>query len=571
MLAAEYLTRGMPRASKALVERWRDVREQAQSHTQRGRQGRVVDAARPNRPESIKEYVISNSRNITMGEFRKVVLKLNRILRANDLTITAEGSRISEWLGGSPFRVLNQKADIWRWIYEVLIPRSLEDPNAIYFPWPEYNGEIPPAAPESEGGIPANESPRIKAKMVGSEKIRFYDGDTLVWEMGTYPVRTANGDREEPMYGVVSTEGGYSRLLPMMREDKIVYIEEIWYSQAFEESPLCNMPAFRAEINGEEYQESYAQSFFEYGDEFISSFSDNQAVRLQHAYPKIVIDAIPCPGKGCKNGKVITRSPAGVETKTACSVCGGAGELTNIDPFGVIRRGRRAGSNQGSDTPVVEYITPPTDILSESYRVAFDMLLKGKQVMGLDLLGQEAESGTAKLYRLEDLEDMIQAYATFLLESVTNLLASVEAILVLNPAERQGATYDLPRSFSIQDNSDLAGEMTAVPVHLRKRLFLAMVDSMHDNDEKIRRIYDIASQAVPSMLYGEEEIKNYFAYGLIDLESIWMRENAVRIASGMNLPEDDSLAVSRLQETLQQEYERNQGSRAQTNPDPLEG
>lgn len=574
MRISDYITRGMPEMASPYFENWKIVRDQAATHTIRGRQSRIQDVKRPNRPTALKEYVSENARNITMGEFRLILLKLSRIIRSTDLRINIDSDPVKTWNSQKPFKILGQNRDIYDYIYEAIIYKSLVDPNAVLIPWPTQSSGIRPAAPVNLGGLPETELPLVEPLLIGSKDIRFRDSSTIVWELEEIQVDKGR----EMMYGFLSQEDGFYRLIPYKEDGKIRYRGELWFFKAFRSSPISLLPGFRVEADGVEYQESFAQPFFEYGDEFISAFGDNQAVRDQHAFPKVVIDEIPCPEKGCKNGYIVSYENGEEKKKTECAVCHGHGVITNLDPYQILRRKRVVGKDS-TPTPLMEYVTPPVEILKESFTVAFEMLKKGKQAIGLSLLGSEQESGIAKLYRLEDLEDLLQAYTGSMLIGIVSFLNSVDEIL--NPKyKEESISYVLPRSFALHNVADLSDILKGIPDSLRGRTYDNIVELLYEGDKAATIAHTTARIVEPLLMYSLEEVKNLFAIGLVTSESIYSRSHAEEFTkeylhgkypSGVDFEvASDPVNIAAIREQIKTAYVNSQTVEAQVGGDPTE-
>jgi hypothetical protein len=528
MTAEKYLESGMPAMDKSLYD---EVRDQASTHTQRGKQGRVLDSARPNRPDSIKDYVKANTRNITVAEFRKFIMKLSRIMKSNDLQIKYEGDKLSKFLEDNPFDVLGEKKDLWDFIYEKLIPFSFVDPNGALVVLPYWNGDIPPYMEVVDGGIPGNVIPNIAFHLISSKKIRYKSSGILVFEKGRNEAGT--------IYMVVD-EVGISLLEPFKELDKIKYRVVPWY-----DTPVfCSISLPGARVHDIEkdfeYKESFVQPFFEFADEFISTFADNQAVRVQHAYPKTIIDAIACPEQGCVSGYLKgQRNADGKPIK--CTNCDANGFVTNIDPYGVLRRPATLGEK--SPHPAIEYVFPPIESLRETFIVAFDMLSKGKQAIGLDLIGNETESGVAKKLRLEDFDDMLQALSIQVMNTICSALECAESILEPIETQRKGCEYQIPSSFNIQTASELNAEFNETHLSLRHSVYMSMVEvRTHGNHEAIEA-HKIALNAAPVIILTEDELRTRVASGLLSNYDLWLSSNALRIASKLYMEKSIPFSV----------------------------
>jgi hypothetical protein len=523
----------MPELPKEVTEVWTVVRDQAESHTTRDQGVRIMSKYRPNRTERVVEYQQANYRALSMGEFRKVKTKLSRVIRSNGVTVKAEGAKLAEWLASRPFLVLHQAADLWSWVYEEALSTSLEDPNAVCVPLPYYTENVAPAAPVEVGGLPENEIPKVQVEIVLSKDIRFISKDLLVWVVGTkYIDRRGYFD----IYMAVDKSGFY-QVIPELEKDKVVYTTELWYRHVTEGALFSIMPGNISRTGKWKYNESVAHPFFEYADEFIAVFQDSQSVSVEHIYPKTIVSGnLPCPEDGCINGKIKVTHGTGHELKV-CKTCKGTGEITNPGPFGYLKRPR---SEKDNAPPPIEYLYPSTEIVKISYDRAFDLLLKAKQSMGLDLIGQIAESGTAKLYRLEDLEDMIQAYAGGLFDMVRIVLERVEEILEINESERMGVSYTLPSTFNVSKSSvdTLSKEFKEAHQAVRLPILQQLVESKYGDDPEMKYKVEVAARAAVLFLSTNEEQQMAVGMGIAEADDILRAGMALGVIDTLTLTYD---------------------------------
>lgn len=515
MTAEDYLRFGMPTLSASASSVFREVREQALAHTSRGYKERILSKARPSRPESLKKYVLDNVRLITVGEFRKFLLKTSRLLKSNDLQVHAP-EQLLEW-SETAFTVGNKKSDLWTWIYQVLLPAGLKDPNGYVVPMPYWNKDIPPYRPTEDGGIPKNEQVKIDVRIIGSEKIHYVDIDILVWEHGKEVVNKV----EQTVYMCADVEG-FTLLRPSVVDNKLVYYAEPWYdTDGFMPEPLFgHLDA--------EHKESYIHSMFEYFDEFDSTFADNQAVRVQHAYPKVIMDQIPCPADGCKGtGKV--KSKDGV---IDCTTCKGSGYVQNPDVYSVLQRPARMPDETRTPAPPIEYIFPPTESLTITYEVAFDLLSKGNKTVGLDMMIDSAESGISKRHRLEDYDDMMQALAHGLMNCVVGVLESCASMLLIEDV----ISYTVPHSFNLQTVQELQEEFTKTHQSVRSDIYMAMVEMRTHGNAEAMKLHKLALNSSPLLVLTDDEVRMRLAAQIYTPFDVWFRDNVVRLAEGETTP-----------------------------------
>lgn len=538
MTAYDFLRAGMPGLPEELANRYKEVREQAHTHTMRGKQGRILDKVRPNRPASVNMYVKENVRNITMGEYRMILMKLSRIMKANDLRLIYEGEKLTEWVDSHPFEVLSSKRSVWDWVFEKVLPTSFKDPNALLIAEPYWIDNIPPAAPENEGGIPGTEIPKIRAKIIPSSHIRGRGSSFVAYMFDKIRVKNVSGVERDAEVIMAVDRMGFNLLVPRLdAAGALKYDLQLWFALN-DHFPVHALPGYRTDDeNGQnEYLESFVQTFFEYGDEFISSFSDNQGVRVQHIAPKYVVDGLQCQAKGCNGGQVKTKTG----TK-ACDECHGRGISFIIDPYAVMQRKQAMpGEEDKNNRPAIEMIGPPESAIRMGFDISFELLQKGKHSVGLELAGRENESAEAKKLRLEDQDDMIQAYSTLLMVTVSGFLASVEIILnSAKPSDSKGVEYSVPHTFMLQTAEQINQEFTGTHLSVRQSVFLALVEARTNGDSDMVEIYNIAKNICPWLLYTEAELQTRFASGVIDRFQVYLTAKVVGLVTDLYFGENN--------------------------------
>lgn len=434
----------------------------------------LFDIVRPNESDQIKDYRDNVRRDITSEGPHRWIQKVSRIFVEHGINVDEStlSDVLSDWLASKPFKVLGRNVELSTFMYDRLLPATIEDPNAVILPLPVVaeNILIPPQAPPEDGGLLETESVDVMTVMVPSFQIVFFNQNVFSWEAGQWVVDDKTGETM-PYYFIVDQEA-YYRYIPV-KEDrlrfdnrgglgnkKIYYQLQSWYFHELDILPICVLGGVLSKPGDIEfydtysmgdaanmlYYESFIRSYFELADEVTISFSDNQAVRLLHSYPKVVMAQIPCTNTDCKSGRIITYSGDGKkESVSACPVCKGKQFIDNPSPYGVLIRGDSAAMGGVADTrPTMEYITPPEAIIETSYKVPWDLLTRAKQSIGLDLLEDVAESGTAKRMRLEDLNDMLRSVSHNFHGVISRYLAYVEGLLVVDEDLRQEPRLTMP-------------------------------------------------------------------------------------------------------------------------------
>jgi hypothetical protein len=535
MIIAELLKRdpGLEQRPQA-GSLWESVRLQSESHTQRDPEREPIDIARPNEPDDIKLYRKAVKRQISKDGYSKFLTKTSRIFAEAEVDITEMSKALSDWLDSKPFKYQAKKMEVWPWVYRVLMPYCLEDPNAWLIPFPyAIDSDEPPIV-----AAKANERVPIKAKIVPCSDIWGLDHDHLVFEHGTEDV-----DKVEYPTAIGIDKFGYWLLRPrkakVEKKEFIEYYQEPWYiipnndTERIMGTPLVGVVSRHRNIW---YHESYIHAYYENGDEHAVAFSDSQAVRVRHSYPKMIMKEIPCVAEGCAAGKVKIQDrdgkPIGV---TNCTSCKGTGIVQDIGPYGVLFQ-------KSLDGGVAQYLVPPAEALKFTTEVAEMFLSKAHKAIGLDVLGNEVESGKAKEYRLEDVKDLLAMIATGIKETLSSFLMDCETLLQYTPGERKEPIVYLPTDFKLKDERILLENYNNSPEAERYPAFLEYINAKYDSEDMVRA-YKAAINLSWLTLKTTQEKAILVASGVVSLEELTLCElytrEAVNIGMAGNLPKGE--------------------------------
>lgn len=533
-------------------ESWAKVFKQAIQHTRRLDRIDLLDDNRPNESDAIKTYRNKIARRLTREGVYKFIAKKSRIYKNSGVNIdkNAISETLREWLDTKPFVQNGRRLTFAEYMYEIISMRAIEDANALHvaFPINPKNAMINPSAPVEIGGMTANESIGILPMVVPSKQRRLLNDDIVIfcageWEFGE------NDKHSEPYYFMADRFDWFIHYPVRYERGKPVYETTLWYNHNSGIVPaqsLAGMPTM--DENDQVYNESFLSSYFEYADEFVTAFSDSQAVRVQHSYPKTVIDQIPCPAN-CRNGKVVSLNADGTENVDKCTVCGGAGIITDLSPYNVIRRPQHqiGQPENASNNPVIEYVVPPDSILKFGYDVAFDLLEKGKKSIGLDLLESLSESGVAKEARLEDLIDMLTMIGNAEIYFMETFLAQCESLLVINPNDRIMPKIKHPESYAIKTQQMLLdAAKNTIPsdrVQKAKEYFKAS----YKGQDTLIRVMSLAHDYAPLLGVEGSELQTRlnFAYTPDDLvkadRAVWAFTKLSETYDNFMLMDDDRL------------------------------
>jgi hypothetical protein len=275
-----------------------------------------------------------------------------------------------EWLSTGPFRINENILTISEFMYQVVLPFMIEDPNGLLVPWPRISpgNNIPPAAPIEEGGLPQNQRVDVAVEIIPSERVVYLSEFIVAFNAGLWFVDSERKEKK-PYYKVIDRDGFYLYVPVKDGNNKIKYSLVVWYEHG--EKKIMTTAAggvitrFSSvdKVSGSvdaTYYESFLRPYFELADEVTVSFSDNQAVRNQHAYPKLVMGQIPCTNSECKSGTIRILDQEGKAIGVDnCSTCNGKGYIQNPGPYNVLVRESNL-MDEKDNGPTLEYVSPPS-------------------------------------------------------------------------------------------------------------------------------------------------------------------------------------------------------------------
>lgn len=494
---------------------WEAIYNQAIVHTRRPEPGEeilLLERQRPNENKTIKEYRANNFRAISKEGVDKFHTKVIRILQNSSVSFESASEQLIEWLEENRFSMNGKDYDIWSFFYFYIIPKSFEDANSLLFAFPQHSDDLtPPALPVSEGGFRPNETIPIVTKVVSHDKIKYIDDEIIAWYGGEKKFKT----REYSFYYIVDSER-YYLYEPIEKPDNQVEYELVeWYRHDKGSLPLNWVPS--RESSRKNYRESFLHPYYEYADEAISRFSDGQAVWVQHAHPKVVLAELSCPD--CTGGTIKTTSPDGKSEFVTCKKCDGTGKIKSIAPYDYLVK-PKSGIDGQSDIKAIEYVTPPTAALESTFEIPFKLLDKAKKAIGLDVMMDLQESGVAKEYRLEDLQDLLNSFGKAIYDCMERFMYDIEVLLKPNLRNRVEAKIRRPLSYSLKSPEMLKNEAESALPADRIPSALSYYRAKYSNDPVMQKVYEYAYFYSPLLAMTEQEIlnrRNAQVYSEIDI------------------------------------------------------
>ena len=530
--------------SQALqMNAWLKVFEQAKEHTRDVGKSKLTQKARPNEPPEIQEYRNDNDRKLTKADIEKYRTKTGRIYRSSGLRVneTSLSDILKEYLKTNPYEYLGSPTDLMDYVMNEIYARSIDDANfvSIVFPYNNRERYVPPIWSYSEGGIPKNERVPITTVSIPSKEITFFDSEIFAWkgEKITY-----KKDRTANVYWIVDKKSFWLWLPVDDVKGKVKYQLLEWYPHNTEIDGRPILPVNLAigvlafEENDEfQYQNSILHGYFEYADEFRTRFSDSQGVWVNFSSPVKVVAAKKCSNPECYKGQVKTfddqtGKPNGTK---ACSDCGGEGVNYTASPYGYYVK-REVKDGETVDSKPYEVIGAQSDAVETSYNIPFDLIKKGRESIGLDVLIGLNESGTAKEKRLEDTKDKLADNAEKLKKWIENHLFFTECLLQIDKGKRKKPSVNVPVDFDLKSSEDYKKDVENALDNDRIEKELSYYRSIYTNNAKLLKIYEVALSEFPLIVYDWNELKERELLGIIEKDDIVKIDNVIPILRKMS-------------------------------------
>lgn len=468
------------------------------------RRGFYNDDARPNEPQTSRDWRERNRRLIFKDGATKYKTKLSRILSISGLTVNATKEQKDLYS-----KVVGK--DFVSWLAYDYLENSIDFPNNIQF--------IFPFTKNGNGNPELNHDKRysVLKKVIELEvkDILYKDESLLIFTLHNYDPETGmkiyysvdemnmyvlNPTKEET---IITDQFGKNQ-----REIVTRYKPQLWYVHETETLlHIGHLGLNSISKDNTPYKESLLQPLFEYTDEAMNSFSDNQAVVTQHAFPKMIIDELVCPAKGCNAGTISVEGGNDGMSAITCNVCGGSGRLTNIEPFSILIR------DKDSTRDGITHVAPDPAILNITYDRSFDLFDKGCKAIGINVLGTEQESGKAKEYRLEDIQDQLKYICLQLKMNIDLFMYIVEHLDTSKVPDNPG-TIMVPDSFKIKDAFDLRSDYENAPLSDKINSFIQFIEKKYHGDEATIKAYKKAVEINHIIVYQLNEIQSLAALGL---------------------------------------------------------
>lgn len=516
-----------------ISEYWHKVQIQAARHMRRLEKNDLFDINRPNESDEVKDYRDSVRRDITSEGTWTWINKVSRIFIEHGIAVeeSSLSEAMKEWVNGKPFEIAGREVDMNTFMYELILPFMIEDPNAVLLPLPVVPDQPTVNPIGEESPLSGNDRVGVMNLLISSSRIVFLNNYVFAWNAGDWVL--PSGAKKD--YFFIVDRQSYYRYIPVESGDvirnkrsgkKVEYQLEEWYPHNTDQLLVNQLGGnisrpgdvdfylqAQDDLHGSSfYYESYLRPFFELADEVTTSFSDNQGVRVQHNSPKLVMDRIPCLNKQCSGGYIIDKKN---RTRTECPDCVG-GYIQTPGPYNVIIRKDNDGIDNPSNQPTLEYVAPPVANLQNSYDTVWDLMRRAKRSIGLDLLEDLSESGVAKSRRLEDLNDILRKVSGGFFGIISRHLMFVEMLLEPSEQARKKPRVKMPTDLQYKPQDVLKDEAQNALPSDRYQSALDYYGKKYVNAPAIIKAHRLSITWAPILLATPEEISSGFNWGFYD-------------------------------------------------------
>lgn len=488
------------------------VKTQAITHMRRDSQKRLLDEKRPNEDDRVKEYRTKNNRLISKSVIDKYMDMLSRMFNKSGFQIKGASDLLNDNLESKPYTILGQNVGLQEFVFNCVVLQCLEDPNAVMvdIPYDPNNPSIPPIKSRSNQG-----TLEIETSIIGHENLLMVH-PFLMFKGGVQILTDGKGKKTEHDYFWVADSVNWYKVEPTLQKrtdkgnvGKTKYEVILWYKHDTKVNGrpivplnfLCGI--LTTSPNGKyKYNESFAHSFFEFADEFVSKHSDYQGVSVQHHHPKMMMLEMDCLEPTCDNGNVKHQG----QITGKCETCKGTGKIINPSVFDVIRfKGNRGVDNKSTLSPPIQYVTPPVASIDSSKDHAFDYLERGEKNLGLNVVTGSNESGEAKKVRMRVQDDNLSKIFRSIKPFIERHLYFKESILQPNANKREYAVLLEPNSFQNKDVDTLREEAeNAIPSN-KAMAQKAYLNKFYEGEPLKQKIYNLAYDYEPYIAFLNDE------------------------------------------------------------------
>jgi hypothetical protein len=308
--------------------------------------------------------------------------------------------------------------------------------------------------------------------------------------------------------------------IPVNKNGQTVYELQLWYLHDLNDLPITHLPSVIKNIKGVYYRDSYLSPAFQYLDEVITSFSNDQGVSTLHNNPILVVGDIECPDCGGQkyiNQAINAKNVMGGEPKRVkCSSCSGTGRVSKPGSHDIIKLSAPLPGEDQSVNDKVFYVNPEVRVLEHSTQRWLTMLQLAKRSIYMDVLEDTgSESGVAKGLRLEGLKDLMKRFGDDVIDCVTNIMNIKEMLYVPDENERKYINIVKPMSYDVETEEMLLERTKDALVVDRYETQMSYIRQKYRGDELQIRAYELSYLWCPLLMYSDPtEIQNTIDNGV---------------------------------------------------------
>ena len=479
----------------------------------------LICERRPNESDNVKKYREKIYVPITKRTMTKVISSLEKIRRSQDWNIQydakSEQSKIAtgETLQDYCEHNYPHFTSITNWAFAVLLRSYLLDANGIVAVVPE------------RMQVGANEYVRPVALFFESEQIMDYvEGEYVVLKSRDTSTYTTKEGQKRSNNGAI-----YYVITPTQccRWEQVSAAKSDVMEKEIFQHNIGVLPAFKvggmyhSRINNDTIFESRISGMIPSLDEAAREYSDLQAEILQHIhsekYAFANTDCPVCHGSGTE--EVFGKDEEGKETvieRKKCHHCGGRGSIINVSPYGEYIINAARFGEQNVPTPPIGYVTKSPEIAKFEDEHVRQHIYDALAAINMEFLAETpiAQSGTAKAYDKDELNNFVNAIAEDIVRILDNIYYFIceyrYKVIVPNDDARKALLpkINVPTKYDILNTSTLMAELKAArdamvnPMILRE-LEIDYAKKQFNTDPEIARMVEITFDLDP--LFGMNE------------------------------------------------------------------
>lgn len=432
-------------------DEWARVYNEMNVHLNGAKPYNLIGTRRPKEDNEILQYRINNFEPITKGILRQAMDSLYRIFNDKNYELRLS-PLLDRFINGAYFNGFN----FMGWVQSILVYEMILDPNGVVVVLPTGNGLYDP----TELAIPS-------LSVINSYRIIEANEDFLIFVDLPANVDNINDYYEKyrhhnASYWILDRQNIYT-YQPIEEKGDTSYILQIYYTHNIGEVPYTVLGG-EWDSNLQCYS-SFFNSFIPFANEAIRQYSDWQGAMVTSAYPIRVYRQINCMDANCRNGYYdfdpITGAQLDYHNRVRCKTCGGTGKVPASSPYGVLIKPENNALNQSDNydnSPLLEYITPPVDILAFAKEAWESMLDRAAQSLHITEEKTRAETGLAKKTEREREYALLLKISNNIYDNVirTTLRYCERYLNVINPTEPQVIK---PTTFDLRTEDDLIRDL----------------------------------------------------------------------------------------------------------------